>query len=463
MSVDMELEKGGVEEPTKPDCMKRSEKFFSDSTFNGALYIFARKSWLKRVLWGMVVLVAIAGFWAVTIVEILRLTREPISTSILLTREDKLNFPAVTICSLSLLNTTDLDSAGASVVDDLDTLFALSRDSDFPGCRTVANKLISDTGQNLNWGDLTFTAKYDLSAIIESCEFVGQDCMDDFELVRTVAGVCYTFNGPSTQRPRSVNGTGIRQGLRLQLSQNNQHFSLRDDYGFRVVIHNPDELPIPESEGIAVGLNSSVYIGMRQVNSRDATIYSSGHQCRGDDYNTNQKLSFPDYPSYSPSACQSECSYVHLANLCGCTESGFYTPVSSPYDQLEPCDSLDLCCVVQAFDAVGESCDCPPKCETIARTVTVSSSTHNEGLVGVNVYYESLILETRETTDSYTPWDLISNIGGNTGLFLGFTLLSGVELLILVVGLVKDCCCGGCKRPGEKQQKSNYFKSCIKQ
>lgn len=62
-------------------------------------------------------------------------------------------------------------------------------------------------------------------------------------------------------------------------------------------------------------------------------------------------------------------------------------------------------------------------------------------MVGVNVFYESLILETRETEDSYTVWSLIPDIGGNTGLFLGFTLLSGVELLVLVVGLIKDCCC----------------------
>ena len=61
--------------------------------------------------------------------------------------------------------------------------------------------------------------------------------------------------------------------------------------------------------------------------------------------------------------------------------------------------------------------------------------------MGVNVFYESLILEERQTTDSYTPWSLISDIGGNTGLFLGFTLFSVVELMMLVMGLAKDCCC----------------------
>ena len=109
------------------------------------------------------------------------------------------------------------------------------------------------------------------------------------------------------------------------------------------------------------------------------------------------------------------------------------------------CKLSDVCCEVQAFREVEDSCDCPPKCETVQRTTTISSSTSDDGFVHVNVYYETLILETRETSDSYTVWSLISDIGGNTGLFLGFTLLSGMELLVLVVGLIKDCCCSGCK------------------
>jgi hypothetical protein len=91
------------------------------------------------------------------------------------------------------------------------------------------------------------------------------------------------------------------------------------------------------------------------------------------------------------------------------------------------------------FENVGESCDCPPHCTTVEHTLMISSSTNARNLVGVNVFYESLILETRETSDSYSPWSLISDIGGNTGLFLGLTLLSGAKVLMLVVGIAKDC------------------------
>ena len=41
----------------------------------------------------------------------------------------------------------------------------------------------------------------------------------------------------------------------------------------------------------------------------------------------------------------------------------------------------------------------PPKCKTIIHPITVSSSTSANGLVNVNIFYETLILETRETSN----------------------------------------------------------------
>ena len=69
----------------------------------------------------------------------------------------------------------------------------------------------------------------------------------------------------------------------------------------------------------------------------------------------------------------------------------------------------------------------------------MSSATHaTDGRVDINVYYETLLVESR---DAYSPWSLISDIEGNTGLFLGFTLLTAAEVVMLVVGLLTDCCC----------------------
>ena len=440
-TFEIDYEKG--EESIKPSWRRRAEKFFNNSTFNGALYIFASKSWTKRIIWLLVIITAIGGFWAVTIVDIIQLARKPIVTSITLTRENELSFPAVTICSLSGLNTTTLNLGGPTVVNDLSDLIKTSR-RDPTECKNIANRIASNTGVNVGWGGLVDTAKNDLRVLLVECAYEGTECgIEDFMPINTLIGRCYTFNKPTPIKPvRMARGTGIRRGLQLQLLPKFLNFTPGADLGFLVVVHNPDELPQPESEGIAVGLSSVVFIGMRQVDSVDKTTFSSGHECRTDTTIT-QDLIFPNYTTYSQSSCLSECTYKFLADQCRCIEPRFYTPIStSRYSRFPECTAPDLCCEVRHFFNVGESCNCPPRCTTIERTLTTSSSTNAaKDLVGVSVFYESLILETRETTDSYTAWSLISDIGGNTGLFLGFTLLSGVELLLLVLGLAKDCCC----------------------
>ena len=77
-----------------------------------------------------------------------------------------------------------------------------------------------------------------------------------------------------------------------------------------------------------MGLNSIVYIGMRQVDSVDNTKFSSEHDCRTDTI-VNQDLIFPNYMTYSQSSSLSECTYKFLANQCGCIEPRVYTPIMS--------------------------------------------------------------------------------------------------------------------------------------
>ena len=67
------------------------------------------------------------------------LIRQPILTSIMLTSEEALAFPAVTICSLSLLNTTKL---GPDVTDKLISLFDdVQFNSDQASCKVRANEV----------------------------------------------------------------------------------------------------------------------------------------------------------------------------------------------------------------------------------------------------------------------------------------------------------------------------------
>ena len=160
-----DYEKG--EETIKPSWRRRAEKFFNNSTFNGALYVFASKLWLKRIFWGVIIVIVTGGFCVVTVEDIIWLVCEPTATSITLIRQRELSFPAVTICSLNLLNTTTLESTGATVVNDLNRLSG----ADPPECKVILNKVVDNTGINVSWGEITNLASNNLSVLLRSPEY----------------------------------------------------------------------------------------------------------------------------------------------------------------------------------------------------------------------------------------------------------------------------------------------------
>lgn len=158
---------------------------------------------------------------------------------------------------------------------------------------------------------------------------------------------------------------------------------------------------------------------------------------------------------YSHHLCELDCVYSYTADQCGCVERLFYsTPENSRFGTVRDCVLEDLCCEYEVFDSVSEQCDCPLECNFVDHSLTVSSLTSPDHTAAVILYYESLLVETRTTEDSYTPISLISDVGGNSGLFLGFTLLTIAEVLMWMAGEVRDrFYCIRCKVCLAKQKK----------
>jgi hypothetical protein len=150
--------------------------------------------------------------------------------------------------------------------------------------------------------------------------YEGRNCgVEDFEPINTIAGRCMLHIQQANLQQASTYGTGNWSKTWIAASAITRISAL-----FPGKIHNPDELPRPGSEGIAVGLNSTVYIGMRQVDSVDKTQFSSRYQCR-EDMTVNSDLTFPNFTTYSQSSCLSQCGYEFIADQCGCIEPQLYT------------------------------------------------------------------------------------------------------------------------------------------
>ena len=92
---------------------------------------------------------------------------------------------------------------------------------------------------------------------------------------------------------------------------------------------------------------------------------------------------------------------------------------------------------------IYETCfDCPEECDSIQYDISHSFtklSTQNEidkNFVSFAIYYENLQYTTIDQMAQMNVFDLISNIGGNLGLFIGISFLSFAELIELLVEII---------------------------
>ncbi len=140
------------------------KKFGGNSSLSAAVYEFKSKSIVKRLLWGLIVISAIAGFCYITAQSINMLIEEPISTSITEMRQKELEFPAVSVCSLSFLDTTVIKDLSKDQYNDenflvyqLVQLFAAGEPPNVPpltGCNSIANDFSNRTGLDIGFGKL---------------------------------------------------------------------------------------------------------------------------------------------------------------------------------------------------------------------------------------------------------------------------------------------------------------------
>ena len=430
---------------------KKGIKWLEDSSLSSIAYVFTKSdSWIIRLFWLVVCLTALGGFGYSTYDRIATLLSKPTSTSISFNNEEPLTFPAVTICSLNFIRKDKICNVFPSNCQKLNDVVNIGY-INVSQCKAAASVLAASNTFNGGWGSLVNRTGSTISQTMpthlqprnDSCKFLGEDCnYEDFNTTVTAGGLCYTFNGRSPYR--TVQNTGARHGLRVTLNPYaDQHYSsFFSDNGMKVIIHEPSEPVRPDTEGISVPPGFGVYIAMNKVRTIDETKYSS-QQCRRKDDNKTFNM-FREY-SYSSSACLSDCFYTTLADRCGCTEPLLYTPGNLRYKQMRHCNLTDICCEKEAFFAIQEPCKCPPACNFTTYSLTVSYSNSTRAtpddieLSEVNVFYKTLTVEVRTTSDSYTVFSLIADVGGNAGLFLGFGLLAIVELGMWITAEVKRC------------------------
>ena len=112
---------------------------------------------------------------------------------------------------------------------------------------------------------------------------------------------------------------------------------------------------------------------------------------------------------------------AELKNIYSKLIKGEITNICTPFCPLE--------CDTNSYDVSISSTKISPKYNEYLKSVNIST----DNLIHLNVYYDNLEYISIEQVAKMSFSDLISNIGGNLGLFIGISFLSFAEIIEILI------------------------------
>ena len=287
-------------------------------------------------------------------------------------------------------------------------------------------------------------------------------------------GNCYQFNvgldyNNNSVTLKSSKRQGVTYGLQVQLGPlySNNQYQTTDSTGMIVFIHNSTFLPTT-SDAVYIETGSSASIEIKKVftnnyvypysECKDLTSFSSYL------YSSTNSL----YGAYRQQDCFNLHIQQNIIKNCGC----YYTA----YPMLT---QSSVCLTNDSYDCINEqindfsdeeaSAQCPLECFTVSYDKTISTleyptsayyyndisdpstlsyyqsllgvtnlsyTDYKKAFLSVKIYYPVLIAQNIIETPKTSPIDLLSQIGGSLGMFLGlsaFTIIDVIELVVMIM------------------------------
>jgi hypothetical protein len=445
--------------------LKSISESLESSIIHGISNIFKNKLYILKTIWFILFMVSLlCCSWTIK-----RSINDYLSFDVItlfkVNYEKQLAFPSVGICNLDIF-TTDYSQR---------TIANLTKNPPQPVPKNIKYwvKLISNY-DNLNYDKKLFG--FNLTEFLLNCMFNGNLCdlSQDFEHYYDLNyGNCFRFNSGRNSEQKITYKPSQLNGLHLEFfvgdpSQNTNFLSF--DTGFVIYIDNHG-LDSTSIEGIklAGGYATNIILNKYTISqipkpysectSDLNTIDSYGSECY------KKTFSFSKKNTYSFMDCYSMCFQKYLGQLCNCQNAKPY------FDNMRKCGlnklifNIDYECQTGLWFQFSnntnmfDECDCPLQCETTNYKYTTSFSkfpsyfyarkliennaliksrfshkniTYQDlanSLIAVDIFFDELKTTSINSSVKMNLVDLIANIGGALGLFLGVSFLSLVELI----------------------------------
>ena len=237
--------------------------------------------------------------------------------------------------------------------------------------------------------------------------------------------------------------------------------------GYRIIIKN-QSTAFSAQDGFLIPAGSETHILLMRVFKEMLEL--PFNDCIFENYNKiNRYANKLKNKTYYQSDCLTFFHQNEIAEKCNCYEKPFDDNINLPH-----CDSVEqLKCVNQIWEYIKEkgyinlySKYCPVECNIVTYPLTISTSSYlsnpnsmkklfnktaqsskfsndmlnydktKNKVLALNVYYDKLEYTLINQEPKFQILDLVSNIGGLLGLFLGVSLLSFLEIIEFTLEIV---------------------------
>ncbi|OUC44118.1 Amiloride-sensitive sodium channel [Trichinella nativa] len=269
------------------------------------------------------------------------------------------------------------------------------------------------------------------------CSFNGRQCdiENDFELLMDpVYGNCYMFNSNSTIN-RTTSRAGPIYGLSLVI------YVDADDYlpttkasGVRLLVHSQEEYPFPDTNGYnaPTGLLSSFGIRMKKIERLPQPYGDCIKEGKTKDYIYKDQI-------YSLEGCYRSCFQMEMIKSCGCGDPRFPVPEGRRHCRVKERKARNQYVYDMSFSAAKwptpsiELDDCNDTAEECIRKL-------KKNALSLEIYFEQLNYEVLKELQAYQWVNLMADFGGQLGLWMGVSVITIIEVLVLIYEVIKICC-----------------------
>ncbi|XP_067361102.1 acid-sensing ion channel 1B isoform X3 [Channa argus] len=459
------------------------EVFATRSTLHGISHMFTyERMYIRRSLWILFFLGSVSVLVMVCVDRVQLYFQYPHVTKLDEVAASMMAFPAVTFCNLnsfrfSQVTRNDLYHAGELLallngryeirdphLVEENVLQILKEKADFDKYKP----------RPFNMREFYERTGHDLKEMLLSCSYRGTECSsENFKVIFTRYGKCYTFNSGQDGRPLLVTMKGgMGNGLELMLDiQQDEYLPVWGETdetsfeaGIKVQIHSQDEPPFIDQLGFGVAPGFQTFVSCQE--QRLTYLPPPWGDCKA------AAMDSDFFNSYSITACRIDCETRYLVENCNCRM--VHMPGDAPYctaEQYKDCADPALDFLVERDN---DFCVCETPCNLtrygkelsfvkipskasakyLAKKYNKTEQYIADNILVLDIYFEALNYETIEQKKAYELAGLLGDIGGQMGLFIGASILTILELFDYLYEVIKYKICR-CLKKKHKSHKNN--------